>query len=154
MKGADRRIVLRDARAASRDQQSPTNGDNLSGTCCTNRDSGPEILYLEGSNGGDLKRSGVVSIRIGEQLGWRQSPGRSPAVVSDRSTGSAAEPVPRIALTQQEGRASLGCGEDFLAEHVKPRMRVVRRGYERLFPPDELTREAAEYALCTGRIEP
>jgi hypothetical protein len=95
----------------------------------------------------------VVSIRIGEQLGRRQSRGRSPAPVSDRSSGSAAEPVPRIALTQKEARASLGCGEEFLVEHVQPRVRVVRRGCKRLFAADELRREAAEYALCTGRSE-
>jgi hypothetical protein len=60
MESADRRIVLRDAWPAGRRQQSPNNGRNHSGTCCTNRDSGPETLYLEGSAGGDLKRSGVL----------------------------------------------------------------------------------------------
>jgi hypothetical protein len=47
MESADRRIVLRDARPADRRQQSSTKGRNHSGTCCTNRDSGPETLYLE-----------------------------------------------------------------------------------------------------------
>ena len=93
-----------------------------------------------------------MSIRIGEQLGRRQSRGRSPAPVSDRSSGSAAAPVPRIALTQQEARATLGSGEEFLVEHLQPRVWVVRRGGKRLFPADELRREA-EYARCTSRSE-
>lgn len=49
-------------------------------------------------------------------------------------------PVPRIALTQQEACAALGCSEEFFVEHVRPHMRVVRRGRKRLFPVDELRR--------------
>jgi hypothetical protein len=49
-------------------------------------------------------------------------------------------PVPRIALTQQEACASLGCSEEFFVEHVRPHLRVVRRGRKRLFPVDELRR--------------
>jgi hypothetical protein len=72
--------------------------------------------------------------------------------VSDWATVTTAEPVARIALTQQ-ACASLGCGEEFSVEHVRPRMRVVRRGCKRRFPADELRREAAEYILCTGLSE-
>ena len=60
------------------------------------------------------------------------------------------EPVPRIALTQQEACASLGCSEEFFIEHVRPRLRVVRRGRKRLFPVEELKRavdEMAEYVI-------
>lgn len=49
-------------------------------------------------------------------------------------------PVPRIALTQQEACAALGCSEEFFVEHVRPHLRVVRRGRKRLFPVDELRR--------------
>jgi len=49
-------------------------------------------------------------------------------------------PVPRIALTQQEACAALGCSEEFFVEHVRPNLRVVRRGRKRLFPVDELRR--------------
>ncbi len=49
-------------------------------------------------------------------------------------------PVPRIALTQQEACAALGCSEEFFVEHVRPNLRVVRRGRKRLFPIDELRR--------------
>ena len=49
-------------------------------------------------------------------------------------------PIPRIALTQQEACVSLGCSEEFFVEHVRPLMRVVRRGRKRLFPVDELRR--------------
>jgi excisionase family DNA binding protein len=55
-------------------------------------------------------------------------------------------PVPRIALTQQEACAALGCSEEFFVEHVRPRMRVVRRGRKRLFPVDELRRAVDEMA--------
>jgi hypothetical protein len=55
-------------------------------------------------------------------------------------------PVPRIALTQQEACASLGCSEEFFVEHVRPNMRVVRRGRKRLFPVDELRRAVDDMA--------
>ena len=60
------------------------------------------------------------------------------------------EPVPRIALTQQEACASLGCSEEFFIEHLRPHLRVVRRGRKRLFPVEELRRavdEMAEYVI-------
>lgn len=60
------------------------------------------------------------------------------------------EPVPRIALTQQEACASLGCSEEFFVEHLRPHLRVVRRGRKRLFPVEELRRtvdEMAEYVI-------
>ena len=94
-----------------------------------------------------------MSIQIGEQAERRQGRVRALASVSDRSFDMAVEPVARIALTQQEACASLGCSEAFSVEHVRPRMRVVRRGCKRPFPGDELWREAAEYSLCTGRSE-
>jgi hypothetical protein len=49
-------------------------------------------------------------------------------------------PVPRIALTQQEACAALGCSEEVFVEHIRPNLRVVRRGRKRLFPVDELRR--------------
>ena len=55
-------------------------------------------------------------------------------------------PVPRIALTQQEACASLGCSEEFFVEHIRPNMRIVRRGRKRLFPVDELRRAVDEMA--------
>jgi hypothetical protein len=58
-------------------------------------------------------------------------------------------PVPRIALTQQEACAALGCSEEFFVEHVRPNLRVVRRGRKRLFPVDELRRAVDEMAEGT-----
>ncbi len=49
-------------------------------------------------------------------------------------------PVPRIALTQLEACAALGCSEEFFVEHVRTHLRVVRRVRKRLFPVDELRR--------------
>ncbi len=53
---------------------------------------------------------------------------RTVAPVSDRAAVTTVEPVPRIALTQQEACASLGCSEEFFVEHVRPYLRAVRAG--------------------------
>lgn len=55
-------------------------------------------------------------------------------------------PVPRIALKQQEACAALGCSDEFFVEHIRPHMRVIRRGRKRLFPVDELRRAVDEMA--------
>ena len=67
---------------------------------------------------------------------------------SDSSVSGSAllAPIPRIALTQQEACASLGCSEEFFVEHIRPHLRVVRRGRKRLFPVDELRSVVAELA--------
>lgn len=73
-----------------------------------------------------------------------------PTPMSEALPGSVIEPVPRVALTQQEACASLGCSEEFFVEHLRPHLRVVRRGRERLFPVEELRRavdEMAEYVI-------
>ena len=87
------------------------------------------------------------------ELGRAQLRVRAVASVSDRAAVTTVEPVPTIALTQQEACASLGCSEEFSVEHVRWRMRVVRRACKGRFPADELRREATEYTLCTGRSE-
>jgi excisionase family DNA binding protein len=72
------------------------------------------------------------------------------AGVESRSAGTwLVAPVPRIALTQQEACAALGCSEEFFVEHVRPHIRVVRRGRKRLFPVDELRRAVDEMAEGT-----
>ena len=80
------------------------------------------------------------------ELGRTQRRVRSVAPVSDRAAVTTVEPVPRIALTQQEACASLGCSEEFFVEHVRPYLRVVRRGRKRLFPVAELRRAVDEMA--------
>ena len=80
------------------------------------------------------------------ELGRGQRRVRAVAPVSVRATGTSVEPVPRIALTQQEACASLGCSEEFFVEHVRPHLRVVRRGRKRLFPVSELRRAVDEMA--------
>lgn len=57
-----------------------------------------------------------------------------------RLSDSFIAPVPRIALTQQEACAALGCSEEFFVEYIRPNLRVLRRGRKRLFPVDELRR--------------
>lgn len=49
-------------------------------------------------------------------------------------------PIPRVALTPTEAAASLGCGETFFSEHVRPELRLIRRGRKTLIPVAELAR--------------
>jgi len=95
-----------------------------------------------------------VSTQIGEQL-ERHDRVRALAPVSDRPSATAVEPVPRIAPTQQEACASLGCSEEFFVEHVRPHLRVVRRGRKRLFPVAELRRAVDEMQrTCSELVLP
>ncbi|MDQ6806159.1 MAG: helix-turn-helix domain-containing protein [Actinomycetota bacterium] len=87
-----------------------------------------------------------MTTQTGEQLGRAQHRVRAVAPVPDRASATAVEPVPRIALTQQEACAALGCSEEFFVEHVRPHLRVVRRGRKRLFPVAELRRAVDEMA--------
>jgi hypothetical protein len=87
----------------------------------------------------------VVSTQI-SGIGRAQHRRRPVAPVADRGAITTVEPVPRIALTQQEACASLGCSEEFFVEHVRPYLRVVRRGRKRLFPVAELRRAVDEMA--------
>lgn len=36
--------------------------------------------------------------------------------------------VQRLALSPDEGAASIGCSRDFFDEHVKPELKLIRRG--------------------------
>jgi len=91
-----------------------------------------------------------VTTQISE-LGRAQRRMRAVAPVSDRAAVMWMEPVPRIA-TQQEACASLGCSEQFFVEHVRPYLRVVRRGRKRLFPIAELLWAVDE--MAENVIEP
>jgi excisionase family DNA binding protein len=55
-------------------------------------------------------------------------------------------PIPRVCLTIPEAAASLGVGPDFFDQHIRPELRVIRRGSKRLIPVAELERWAAENA--------
>lgn len=55
-------------------------------------------------------------------------------------------PVPRVALTPPEAAASLGCGETYFTDHVRPELRLIRRGRKVLIPVAELERWATENA--------
>lgn len=97
-----------------------------------------------GSNRFVWREGDVEIVEQGEppRQGRRRPPGagdmeRSPLLIS---------PVPRLALTQKEACASLGCSEEFFVEHIRPHMRVIRRGRKRLFPVDELRRVVDELA--------
>ena len=67
-----------------------------------------------------------MSIQIGEQLERRKDRARALALVPDRSSATAVEPVSRTALTEQQACASLGCSDECFGEHVRPRLRLVR----------------------------
>ena len=75
------------------------------------------------------------------------------APVADRAAVTPLEPVAKIMPTLQEACASLGRSEEFSMEHVRPRMRMGRRGYKRRFRADELRGDAAEHTLRAGRSE-
>jgi hypothetical protein len=66
-----------------------------------------------------------VTTRISE-LGRAQRRVRAAAPVSDRAIVATVKPVARIALTQEEACASLGCSEVYFVEQVSPHLRVAR----------------------------
>lgn len=49
-------------------------------------------------------------------------------------------PVPRIALQPDEAAAALGVSRDYFDEHIRPELRVIRRGRRVLFAVTELQR--------------
>ena len=58
--------------------------------------------------------------------------------------------IPRFALTPPEAAAAIGVGEDFFTEHVRPEVRLVRRGRKVLIPTTEIERwldQAAERTI-------
>ena len=55
-------------------------------------------------------------------------------------------PIPRVALTVPEAAASSGSASTSSIEHVRPDLRVIRRGSKRLIPVAELERWAEENA--------
>lgn len=62
--------------------------------------------------------------------------------------------VPRLALAPVEAAAALGCGETYFNDHVRPDLRLVRRGRKVLVPIAELERwlEANAEAPITQQI--
>lgn len=59
----------------------------------------------------------------------------------------ASQPVPRLTLAPQEAADALGVSRDFFDDHVKPELRVVRRGRLVLIPWNELERWINENAV-------
>lgn len=57
--------------------------------------------------------------------------------------------TPRLALELGEAAAALGVSPKFLAEHIRPELRLVRRGRKVLVPVRELERWLAESAAFT-----
>ena len=108
-----------------------------------------QASQLPGIDGTPRSAKDPVNAQRAEQLVSVRRRTR-PTPMSDALPGPVIEPVPRIALTQQEACASLGCSEEFFVEHLRPHLRVVRRGRKRLFPVEELRRavdEMAEYVI-------
>jgi excisionase family DNA binding protein len=50
------------------------------------------------------------------------------------------ETVPRVALSVDEAAASLGVSKDYFDEHIRPELRIARRGRRILIGVDELRR--------------
>ncbi len=57
-----------------------------------------------------------------------------------------AAPIPRVALTPSEAAAAIGVGEDFFNEHVRPEIRMIRRGRKSLAPVAEIEKWVSENA--------
>jgi excisionase family DNA binding protein len=68
-----------------------------------------------------------------------------------RTRVTAAAPVRRVTLTPIEAAAALGVSRDFFDEHVKPELRLIRRGRLVLVPVGELERWANASAERTLR---
>jgi hypothetical protein len=64
-----------------------------------------------------------------------------------RTSMTAPEPkIPRLALSPGEAAAAIGCSRDFFDQHIKPELRMVRRGRRRFVPVSELERWLTEEA--------
>jgi excisionase family DNA binding protein len=61
----------------------------------------------------------------------------------------APRPLPRLALSPDEAAASLGVSRDYFDEHVKPEIRVVRRGRRVMVATAELERWLAQNSSLT-----
>jgi hypothetical protein len=58
-----------------------------------------------------------------------------------KQTGRTLESLPRLAVTPGEAAAMLGVSRDFFDEHIKPELRIIRRGSKTiLIPISELVR--------------
>lgn len=55
-------------------------------------------------------------------------------------------PIPNVALTPAKAAAALDVGEDFFNEHVRPDVKLIRKGSKVLVPVAELERWVAENA--------
>ena len=65
---------------------------------------------------------------------------------------AAGTPVPRITLSPDEAAQALGISRDYFDAHVRPELRIIRRGRRRLVPVAELQRWAD--AAATRTVEP
>jgi excisionase family DNA binding protein len=64
----------------------------------------------------------------------------APAGISARPTVVRARALPRLSVSPGEAARMLGVSRDFFDEHLKPELRVVRRGKLILIPVAELER--------------
>jgi excisionase family DNA binding protein len=65
-----------------------------------------------------------------------------------------AAPLPRLALTPAEAAKSLGVSDDFFNEHIRPDLKLVRKGRKVLIPVLELERWLASNAAPTLELQP
>lgn len=63
---------------------------------------------------------------------------------------SGGDGLPRLALTKREAAEALGMSEDSFDRHVRPELRMVRRGALRLVPVRELDRWLEQNAERAG----
>ena len=69
------------------------------------------------------------------------------------SESSRKRSAPRLALRLEEAAESIGVSDEFFSQHVRPNVRIVRRGRVKLVPVAELEKwldRNAAYAIDTG----
>jgi hypothetical protein len=71
-----------------------------------------------------------------------------------KSTGASSGTVPRIALRcPSEAAAALGVSDEFFDEHVRPELRLIRKGRYTFVSVTELSRWAEDNSARTLRSE-
>jgi hypothetical protein len=71
---------------------------------------------------------------------------RGPAQAGTRHSTSHTSSGPRLALGLTEAAEAIGVSLDFFSEHVRPELRVVRRGRKVIVSVRELEKWLAEHA--------
>lgn len=76
----------------------------------------------------------------------RAEAAKGPAPAAPRPTQTRRAPVARLAFGMEDAAEAIGVSADFFAEHIKPDLRITRRGRRQLVTVRELERWLEETA--------